>query len=135
MTKENLNKIHKEPVDRRLWKVIIPSIFVFLSGVLIAWYVINNKAEGVRSNENNTEEYAQVVSIYVQNPSATLQSLVIETIKSKLPFSVKKNGVGYEVLIEDLTPNSPEQEPLKDVLGIGHSASGNVQFQIRFKNH
>ena len=106
---------------------------MFFCGLAVTWLSMSYRQDSVKSGDDSSAEFAQVVKIYVTNPLAFLKQILLEANNSGLIFSVKKSKEGYDFLMEGLIPNSPEQERIKKAFGIGNAASGEVLFKIRLK--
>lgn len=72
----------------------------------------------------------QTVTLRVEHPTQTVQLAAAEAIKLGLAVNIDADSSGHRVLISGFVPNAPEQDQLRNVLGIGSSASGTLLFQI-----
>lgn len=130
------NSIKREKVNnlKRLAVNITLIIIMFFCGLAVTWLPMSYKQDSIRSGEDTSAEFAQVVNIYVTNPPVFLKQILLEANNSGLIFSVKKSKEGYDLLMKGLIPSSPEQERIKKAFGIGSAASGDVLFKIRLKS-
>lgn len=124
----------------RRWAALIAAILSAIAfGALTMRLAMMPALEGVRSEGNvsiidGQQKLAQSVPVLVPDPAETMKASVAEASRLGLNFSVKAAGNGYDLLVEGLVPHSANQESLKQVLGIGAAAAGDLQFQIRRKS-
>lgn len=121
------------------WTTLIAAIMsAFTLGAITMRFAFMPSMEGVRSDgsfsyESGHKKVVQIVLVSVPDPAATLRTAVSEAAKSSLNFSVRLEQGGYDLVLEGLIPNSPDQAGIKQAVGIGQSAGGDVLLQIRAK--
>lgn len=132
-TESNFNKFCKR------WAAIIASLIsAFAFGIAVTRFAMLPAMEGVRSGGDiveikNLNSFAQKVPVYVSDPTATAQLAISEALRLRLNITINATPDGYNLLVEGLVSNSPEQNQMKNILGISVSASGNLLFQIQVK--
>ncbi|MFH1871095.1 MAG: hypothetical protein ABIK82_17370 [Pseudomonadota bacterium] len=121
------------------WAALIAAIMsAFAFGAITMRFVMMPGMEGVRSEGSfatvdGQKKFVQNVPVFVVEPLATIRVSVGEAARLELSFAVRAVEGGYDLVLEGLIPNSPEQISIKQALGIGQSAGGDLLFQIRQK--
>lgn len=88
------------------------------------------RSSGPITDIAGTNGYAQTVTIRVQEPARTVQVVTSEAIRLGLAVAVDSDPSGHRILISGFVPYSPDQETLRDALGINKSASGKLLFLV-----
>lgn len=122
------------------WAALIAAIMsAFTFGALTMRFAMMPGMEAVRSEVSfatmdGQKKFVQNVPVFVVEPLATIRVSIVEAARLDLSFAVRAVEGGYDLVLEGLIPNSPEQISIKQALGIGQSAGGDLLFQIRQKS-
>ncbi len=109
------------------------SILIFVLGIAISRYGLIAYQENKNIKSKSSSELIETVQIFVNDPKVKLKETLTEIVLSKTSYSVKQTKYGYELILKDLVPYSPDQEEVKKSLGVGNASSGNVIFEIHKK--